>query len=136
MATATIESRVFQLDDIPEINDIYKRNPLIGIPSLNNVVANSSFVRSSDDKVVAYGVVKVFAEGVLILDKDIRTREKAEVVKLSTPEMLQRARDARLEYIYVIANDPGYSAILRKKYGFLRVPGELLMAFLNKKEGR
>lgn len=132
MATATIESRVFQLDDIPEINDIHKRNPLIGVPSLNNVIANSSFVRSNDDKVVAYGVIKVFAEGVLILDKDIRTREKAEVVKLSTPEMLERARNAQLEYIYVIANDSGYSAILRKKYNFIRVPGELLMASLKK----
>lgn len=128
MATATIESRVFQLDDVPEINGIYRRNPLIGVPTLNNVVANSSFVRKDDDKIVAYGVVKLFAEGVLILDKDIRAREKVEVVKLSTPEMLERAKAARLEYIYVIANNPGYSDILRKKYGFLRVPGELLMA--------
>lgn len=130
MPESAIYQREFDFDDGNEIDEIYARNPRIGTPSLNNLISNAVFVKKKDDRIAGYGALKVFAEGILILDKDLRLREKAEIVKLSTPYMIERGKEANLEYLYVIVNDEGYSKILRERYGFLRVPGELLMSYL------
>lgn len=131
MPTATIESRAFEFDDLSEIHDIWeKKEPKIIFPTLNNTIVNRTYKRKLDDKVVAYGSVKAFSEGILVLDKDALKREKAEVIKLCIPEMISRAKEAGLEYIYIISNDESYSKILRNKFNFLRVPGELLMISL------
>src|SRR5574343_735210 len=125
-------AREFEISDIEPIDDIFNRQSQFGVPSLNNVVANKTFEK--DGRVLGYGVIKLFAEGVLLIDPDISEREKGEVVRSALKNMILEAKDSGLELLYVIANSEGFSQILRNKCGFKAVPGELLMLDLKVEE--
>ena len=56
-----IISREFQLEDIEGINSIYEKQDEFGIPSLENVVINSTLIDEDTGKIVGYGAVKLFA---------------------------------------------------------------------------
>jgi|WetSurMetagenome_2_1015567.scaffolds.fasta_scaffold486489_2 hypothetical protein len=127
-----ISARAFEIKDIEPIDDIFQRQSQFGVPSLKHVVANRVF--ELDSKVVGYGVVKHFSEGVLLIDPDISERDKAQVVRVALREMILEARDAGLETLYVISNLGSFSQILRKQCGFKAVPGELLMLDLTEED--
>ena len=126
-----IISREFQLEDIKGIDDLYQKQSEFGIPSLENIIINTTLVESDTGRIVGYGAVKLFSEAILLLDKSLRKREKAQAVREAMKTALVYSREAGLEYLYVIANTDGFSKVLRN-YGFKRVPGETLI--LNLKE--
>jgi len=127
-----IVTKEFSARDIDEIDKIYSKQPLLGIPSLSYNIKNATLLK--EDKVVGYGTIKLFAEGFLILDSDLGLRDKCEAVREALKTMILFARDAGLEQLFVISNDNGFSRILRNKYGFKTVPGELLMLDLSEDE--
>ena len=116
--------------DVVPIDKIYqKQKELTGVPSLNSVLANKSIIDNETGELIGYGVVKLFAEGVLILDKSIPKRKRAEAVKLALNESIAQARNAGLEYLYVFSSIPSYTKVLRKKYNFKEYTGRSLLAF-------
>ena len=116
--------------DTSIIDDIFKKQPDLGIPSLKNVV-DTAIVENSSEKVVAYGVIKLFAEGVLILDQDIRKREKAEAVIRMLKRAIKISRSGGIEQLYVISNDEGYTRCLEKRFGFKKASGQALFLELS-----
>lgn len=104
----------------------------MGIPSLSYNLKNATLLK--EDKVIGYGTIKLFAEGFLILDSDLGLKDKCQAVREALKTMILYARDAGLEQLFVISNTSGYSRILRNKYGFKTVPGELLMLDLTEEE--
>jgi len=117
--------RDFKMSDAADIDSIFIRQPELGIPSLKNT-ADTAVIENGDGKVIAYGVVKLYAEGVLILDHSIRKREKAESVILMVRRAIDVARKSGLENLYVISNDPNYTNCLKKRFGFKNSSGETL----------
>lgn len=122
-----IISRVLRETDIAKIDEIFKKQPNMGVPSARNMVVNGVIEDTDKDKVIAYGVVKLFGEAVLILDKDIRKRDKAKAIRQVMNIAISFSRDRNLEYLYLISNSGSFSEVLKKKYGFIKCPGELLM---------
>jgi N-acetylglutamate synthase-like GNAT family acetyltransferase len=120
--------------DVMRIDDIFKRQPELGVPSLNNVIANASIIDEESGKLIGYGVIKLFAEGVLILDHSVSKKDKAKSVKIALDKCIQSAKDAGLEYLYVISNMDSYTAVLRNRFGFSECTGALLMKDLRDKE--
>jgi hypothetical protein len=120
------------MTDIGPINDIYNKQSEFGIPSLNNMIINST--AEKDGKVIGYGVVKLFAEAFMILDPYISKKDKAKAFVEFMQTAILFSKDSGLEQLFVIVNDPSFSTILCKKYLFKRVPGELLMLDLTEKE--
>lgn len=127
-----IVTKEFSARDIIEIDKIYQKAPLLGIPSLSYNLKNATLLK--EDKVIGYGTIKLFAEGFLILDSDLGLKDKCQAVREALKTMILYARDAGLEQLFVISNESGYSRILRNKYGFKAVPGELLMLDLSEEE--
>lgn len=127
-----IELRDFKESDIEPIDDIFNRQSRFGVPSLKNVIENATIVK--DGQVIGYGTIKVFAEGVMLLDPDIDKKDKAVATRKAVTLMTLLAKDAGLEILYVIASSSSFSEILRKQYGFKAVPGELLMLDLTPEE--
>lgn len=121
-----ISARNFRTDDIAPIDDIFNRQSRFGVPSLNNLIQNAT-LEDENGKVVGYGCIKLFAEGSLLLDPDESKKVKAESVREAVRLMILFAKDAGLETLYVIGSTENFSQILRNKYGFKAVPGELLM---------
>lgn len=122
-----IISREFLNEDIPGINDIFKKQPNSGIPSLRNMIVNSTLVDNETGKIVGYGAVKLFSEAILILDKEIKNKDKAQAVREAMRTAIAYSRNSSLEYIYAICEDERFSKVLRKSYGFKKVPGNVLI---------
>jgi hypothetical protein len=115
------------MEDIKGIDDIYEKQSEFGVPSLENVVINSTLVDSVTGKIVGYGAVKIFAEAILLLDKELEKREKAQAVREAMTTAIIFSKDAGIEYLYLITGSDSFSKVLRKSYLAKRVPGETLM---------
>jgi hypothetical protein len=111
--------------DVQQIDEIFRRQPDIGVPSLNHVFDNG-VVENGDGRSLAYGVVKEFAEAVLIIDRRIRKREKASAIKLVIPRAINVCRENNLEKLVIITDEEGYINVLKKHYGFKEVGGKVL----------
>jgi len=122
-----IVPRVFKPSDIAEIDAIFKKQPELGVPSIRNMIINGVIEDTDTNKVIAYGVVKLFGEAILILDKDIPKRDKAKALREVMKIAISFSRERYLEYLYLISNSESFSEVLKKKYGFIKCPGELLM---------
>jgi len=120
-----IKLREFREDDIMPIDSIFRRQPSLGVPSLNNLICNGTLV--DGDKIIGYGAVKLFIELILILDKSIRKRERAQALDEAMRNAIIQSKDAGVEQLYAIASDPNFSRVLQNRYKFKVVPGELLM---------
>ena len=121
--------------DVVPIDRIYKKQFEIGVPSLDNMISNKSIIDNETGELIGYGVIKLFAEGILILDRSIPKRKRAKAVDLAVNECIEQAKNAGLEKLYVLSNMPSYVGVLRKRYGFRECTGHSLLAIdLNKKE--
>lgn len=122
--------RKFQMDDIDSIDEIFnRRGKDIGIPSLKNVIVNSTIVQ--DNKVIGYGVVKAYAEAVLILDPTIRKRSKAAAVVNGLDFAIEQCKIAGVEQVFIFSNDKNYTKLLKKHYGFKETSGTTLFIELD-----
>lgn len=115
------------------MDEVYRSQNEFGVPSLRNVITNISIIDAG--RIVGYGVVKVFAEAILLLHSGIRKRVKAESYKLSIEFAIRECKKNNIEYLYVISNMESFSQILRNR-GFKAVPGELLMLTLEDESGQ
>lgn len=101
-----------------------------GIPGLCNQFTNITAVKDSKT-VIGYGSIKIFCEAFMLLDSKLSKREKAEAFQKILQIGIIRSRDAGMEELFLISNDKSFTQILRNKYGFKAVPGELLMLDLS-----
>jgi hypothetical protein len=122
-----IISRKFMVEDIGGIDDIYQKQGEFGVPSLENVVINSTLVDSVTGRIVGYGAVKIFAEAILLLDKELGKKEKARAIREAMKTAIVYSKDAGIEYLYMITKSESFSKVLRQNYLAERVPGETLM---------
>lgn len=121
-----MQLREFDLSrDALPIDEIFKKQPELGIPNLRNVLDNAVIER--DGELVAYGVVKIFAEGVLIVNRaKTRKREKAEIVLKTINRAIDSCKKMGIEKFIVISNDSGYTKVLEKRFGFKEISGKTL----------
>jgi len=124
-ATLGLRVRDFRISDIEAIDRIHKKQPSLGVPALGNMLANR--VIELDGRVIGYAVIKLFAEGVLILDQEERKAVRAEVIKEVMDESIGICADAGIEQYYITTSHPGFREILRNRYGFVECPDKFLL---------
>lgn len=122
--------RNFKSSDIQPIDDIFNSQPEIGVPSLRHVVSNIT-IEDDDNNVIGYGVIKLFSEGILILDKKKSRKNRALAVKLAVERAIKVARVNALEQLYFLTSNPSFADILRNKFNFRTVKEEVLMLDIN-----
>ena len=120
-----IKVRNFDNSEIPAINKVLAGQKL-GVPTLNNLIVNAILV-DDDEKIFGYGCVKLFAEAILILKNRLSKKLKAQAIRASMKTAILFSKDAGVETLYIVSNEPGFSDVLRKTYGFRSYPGELLI---------
>lgn len=112
--------------DVLVIDDIWKRHHSkdFGVPSMANVIDSKTLI--SDGRVVGLGVVKLFAEGVIVLDKDVPIPTRAKGIIVGIDHALDVVKRAGLEQFHVFTDDPHYIEVLQKHWGFRIAPGTVL----------
>lgn len=122
--------RDFKHSDIESIDRIWQKHHSsdFSVPDRKNMIAEA-VVEDVDGNVVAYGQVKLFAEAMIILDKDASRREKVLALELLLAHAFAGANQARLNQMYAFIKDPDFALLLEKHFGFERAidTGERLL---------
>lgn len=119
-----IKLRPFQYSDIPEIDEIFRAQRDYGVPSLQNLVGHATII--NDEKIVGYGTVKLFAECIMLISKDLTPYERSKAVIESIKLGIRLAKRGDLEQVYLISDDNSYCNLLIEHFGFRKVEGTLL----------
>lgn len=121
--------RLFEDADIPQIDEIWRKHHSNDFSVPNRETRLVEWVAEENGKVVAYGQVKLFAEAMIILDKDAAQRPKIEALKGLLLEAFRGTQAAGLEDLYCFIQEPSFATLLIKHFGFEAVdnPGELLL---------
>ncbi len=114
------------MEDVAGITALHNKQPELGIPSLHNVLVNSTFVNDKG-KVVGYGVLKIFAEAVLIVDKKLGKLSKGKILKDGMEIALNGCKQRDIEQLYIITSFPDFPEILQKHYQAKICPGKTLL---------
>jgi len=103
--------------DAQSINEIWQRchKGIRGIPARKFVVTDAIV---ENGKVVAYGLLRNFAEALIYIDKDVSKFQQAKSFKLLMEWAIDKSRDYQLDNINVGVNDQHFEGILREKYQF------------------
>jgi L-amino acid N-acyltransferase YncA len=109
--------RPLRLNDLGPIDEIWQRchKGTYGIPARKFVVTDAVV---ENGKVTGYGIVRMFGEALLYLDKDISKFQQAKTFKLLMDQAIIDCRQAGLDQLNVGIADPAFANILRQKYGF------------------
>jgi hypothetical protein len=121
-----VHLRPFRQEDISEIDTIWRRfyKGQFGVPSLKNVI--ESKVITADGKILGFGMVKLFAEGVIILDKDAPLNSRAKGIIVGIEHAMDVVKQADLEQFHIFTDDPHYIEVLQKHWGFRTTPEKVL----------
>jgi len=120
--------RSFLPSDVEAIDRIWQKHHSndFSVPDRRNALIDA--VVEKDGEVIAYGQVKLFAEAMLILDKDASQRDKVQALKLLMLEAFRGADQAGLNQLYCFIKDPDYATLIERHFGFSIVDkGELLL---------
>lgn len=117
--------REFKKSDVEGITKIYDKQPDIGVPSLRNMVVNTT-IENDKGEIIAYGIVKIFAEMVLILDKEVPKQDKAQALMEAMKTAILFSKNAGIEMLYAISSSESFTKVLENRWKMKRVPGTLL----------
>jgi hypothetical protein len=121
-----IVTRELRESDINPIDEIYKRQSEIDVPSLKYMITNAVIENEETGQILGYGAVKLFTEAILILDKQVSKRDRAQALVEAMKNAIIFSRDAGVEHLFAVANDPSFARVLVNRYKFSEIPGVLL----------
>lgn len=114
--------------DAKWVNEIWHRDYSneFGLPSLDNTIIKR--VVEVDDKPIAYGFAKIFAEATLVLDNSNPRNLKVQALQALMLDAIRGCRQHNLSQLHAVVKDrPDYVRLLKKHYGFRDVDGTMLV---------
>lgn len=70
------------------------------------------------DIVIGFGVVKVLAEAVMVLEMEEPMPERLKALQLLMDEAIRACHERGIEQLHVFVKNPSLIRLLEKKYGF------------------
>ena len=110
--------RNLRKDDLQSIDRIYRQyhENDFSLPSLGNTV--TSAVVESANGIVGFGVVKVLAEAMMVLDMEESKSWRLEALQLLMDEAIRACHERGIEQLHVFVKNPSLVRLLSQKYGF------------------
>lgn len=106
--------------DIDRILEINKQNDF-PIPKFDNIITQA--VIEDESGVIAFGMVKLFAEAILILDHNQPKRSKISAIQLLMLEAIRGSKQHELTQLHAFIKDEHFSDLMKKHYGFENCSG-------------
>ncbi len=125
MSTLITNVKAEDVEKIAEIYDRYCKKEF-ALPTPYSTLGDA-VVKNSAGEVIAYGVLEIFAEALLVLNRERTLREKAEAVTKLIHAAKKQARKINVSALYIFSRDPEWSSILKSHFGFVTCEGETLM---------
>lgn len=112
--------------DVPELRELCDKYSHAGfdLPKQNNIFADA--VIEHEGKVVAFGVLKLIAEAILVIDHSLSTKIRGEALTLLIQEAVKEASKKKLLEVQAVC-EPKFASVMKKHYGFQKLVGETLI---------
>lgn len=113
-------------EDILEIDEIYRKchEDKFSLPDLSNSVTHAVIVNK--DAIIGFGVVKVYAEAVMILDLDQSKVDRLQAMEKLMQEAVRGCVEAGINQLHVSVKDSKLQRLLERHYEFRVVQGTVL----------
>ena len=112
--------------DTERIDEIYRQghNQFFSLPKPTNVVTHAV---AETDKIVGFGIVKMYAEALCILDLNESKVIRTEALSKLLSEAFRACEERGIEHLHVYVQDPAMQRILENKFGFKVAVGTALV---------
>jgi hypothetical protein len=122
-----MQIRPLILSDIKAIDEFWQKHHRgkHGIPK-RRFVLTDDVVADDNDHPIAYGIVRMFAEALLYIDKDKSKYAQAKAFKLLMEKALVDCKNADLDELNVGIADPSFAGILKDRYQMKKRDQEML----------
>lgn len=121
--TTTI--RQYTESDWTRIKEIIEKHDF-EIPHRKNVVTEAT-VTNRNGNIVAYGMVKAFAEAVIILDPDAESKDKISSLSQLMRQAIHHSHLAGFDQVHGFFKNKDFANSMKKHYGFKEPFGECLV---------
>lgn len=118
------------MEDLEKIDEIYQKffSNQIYLPNLDNTIGNG--VISNGSEVVAFGMVRLYPEAIIVIDQDASMRDKVIALKLLFDEAVKACRARNFKELNATIHDNSYGDLLNKHFGFKDFPGKFMQVKL------
>lgn len=113
--------------DYLRIDEIYRgyHQEKFALPNLDNTVTHA--VIEKDEKIIGFGVVKLYAEAIAVLDLDESKLDRLHAMDKLFQEAFRGCDEIGLEQLHVFVQDPAMIRLLIQKYDFKIATGVALV---------
>jgi hypothetical protein len=84
-------------------------------PTKNSVI---DMVVEEEGKIISFGVVKLYAEAVMVLDQSLPARQKVAILDKMLRTAVSHSKAMGIECLHIFSKREDFLAILKKHYGF------------------
>lgn len=114
------------MNDLERINDIYEKffQDQIYLPSLDHTIGNG--VISNDSDIVAFGMVRLYPEAIIVIDQDASNRNKGIALKLLFDEAIKACKSRNYKELNATVYNNSYGDLLTKHFGFKDCDGKAM----------
>lgn len=89
-----------------------------------------------DDEIVGYGVVKLFAEAIIVIDDAQSNFKKAKIIKQLADLAVGQCSHLGLKRLYAFTDDEAYAEQLVQHYSFNKITAKSLVLYLIQAEDK
>ena len=114
--------------DLKEIDRIWRQSysTEFGLPDVSNKVISG--VVDSEEGIRGFGIVKLFAEGIIILEQNQSTRDKREALYQLVEAQYFGCSKFGIQQVHAFVKDEKFAKILQKHFGYETVKEKCLVA--------
>jgi len=119
--------RPVKRDDLERIDEIYRQghDEHFSLPELKNTV--TSAIVEKDGIVLGFGVVKLYAEAIMVLDLNKSKLERVDALETLLHEAHRGCEEWGITQLHVYVQDPMLQRLLCKRFGFKVAEGVALV---------
>lgn len=117
--------RMVEKDDYPKVAEIYKKHWLsqnLEIPETQGRIIEA-LVENDEGRIITYGMVKLWAEAMMIMDSSRPTKERIEGLRLLIQTAIMASRKVGFNEFHLFTGNEAFAKVLVKHFGFQDLPG-------------
>ena len=113
--------------DVERIDEIFRQghDDDFSLPDLSMQITNA--VVEKDGKVIGFGVVKIYAEAIAVLDLAESKADRFEALQMLLAEAFRACEEEKIPQLHVYVQDSNFQRILEKRFGFKIATGVALV---------
>lgn len=113
------------LMDLMKVRRLHEKHYKFPLPVRENLIEEAVVHR--DEEVLGYGMMKLLAEVIMILDQDQSKKELAKSFKALMEGAILSCKARGIQQLHVFSPTPEFAEVLKKRYGFKPVEGQVLV---------